>query len=126
MKTVLAKGALSYILLFSVHFLVNRFAIQPDQQLTLGWLAGLHALLFSVSTASVLLIHRFGAKSGSAANIFLLSSMVKFFVVVLFLVLMIKLAEIPNRVAIFHFMSAYFIGLFLQTLTFVKFLSKAD
>lgn len=123
MGKVLAKGALSYILLLGVHLTIN-WQIDLAYKIAVGWLVGLHLLLFIVSSVSILLVHRFSATSGSAGNIFLLSSMFKFFVVILFLVLMIKLAEIPNNVAIFHFMPAYFVGLFLQTLTFVKHLNK--
>jgi len=123
MSKVLGKGALIHLVLAIVHTGINS-QLSTEQQLPVLWTMGIYVVLYIASAGSLLLVSRFKPESGSAANIFLISSMSKFFVVILFLVVMIKLSGVENRIAIVHFMGPYFLGLFLQTRGFVKHLKK--
>lgn len=123
MSKVLGRGAIIHLVLAIVHVAIN-MQLNIDQQIPMGWIAGIYAVLYVASAGSLLLATRFKPDSGSAANIFLMSSMAKFFVVILFLVVMIKLSGVANRIVIAHFMGPYFLALFLQTRGFVKHLKK--
>ena len=104
--------------------LINQFP--AHLYLPASWIGALYSVLAAFSVLSTVIIVRVARKrKGAVGNIFLVQSLVKFFVVVLFLVVMIKLSGVSGRTAIVHLIPAYFIGLAAQTILVVKRLNKS-
>lgn len=114
-----------YAVLALIHVFVNS-VVSIDNSIPAIWLLSMYLFLFVVvflgDVLGNLMMKKLDVNLG---QVFLLSSMLKMFVSVLFLVLMIKFSGVNRVIGVLHFVIPYLLGTFILVYFVSKNLNKS-